>query len=190
MDGAGNTILLNQTLPIKVNNVINGQPVVRFDGVDDYLKVSSVSLAAPLSVVAVARARGTVTGPTFVGSENSVGRAIAGDTVTPAWQTRLVNQNNVSAGGTSPSNWNLIRMYDNGSTGGVFAVNETVLASGLTIGAAGITDLVLASQQGGVSGFSDVDIAYVAIFSGDVTQSTLWSTFKTWVTSKYGITIA
>lgn len=184
------TVNILSSAPTKVTNVVNGQPVVRFDGVDDYIKASGLSLAAPLTVVAVARARGTVTTPTFVGTENSVGRAIAADTVAPSWVTRIVTNNTIGAGATNPSNWNLIRVYDNGSTGGVFAVNETVLASGLTVGANGIVDLVLAAQQGGASNWSDVDIAYVGVFYGDVSTSALWSAFKTWVTSKYGITLS
>ena len=177
---AGNTIL---STPTKVDNVVNGQPVVRFDGVDDYLKTTGLSLAAPFTTVAVVKATPTIA-PILGAGNNTFLPGMNG-----AWEARNGVNNSIAYGATSPSNWNLLRMYDNGSTGGVFAVNETVLASGLTIGGSTLTDLYLTTNAG-AGLWCAADFAYVGVFYGDVTTSALWPAFKTWVTNKYGITVA
>lgn len=179
----GRTVNILSSAPTKVANVVNGQPVVRFDGVDDYLKATGISLAAPFTTVAVVKATPTIA-PILGAGNNTFLPGMNG-----AWEVRNGVNNSIAYGVTSPSNWNLLRMYDNGSTGGVFAVNETVLASGLTIGGTTLTDLYLATNSG-AGLWCAADFAYVGVFYGDVTQSTLWSTFKTWVTNKYGITVA
>lgn len=177
------------TIPTKVTNVVNGKSVVRFDGTDDYMKATGVSLAPPLSTIIVARKRSAVSGSqTWIGSDNSETRVPGANST--QWIGRNATANSQAYGSVLPTDWSMIRIYQTGTGSDVLAVNETVLTSAWNTGSSTITDAYLATTVS-LGAFADLDIAFVGLFYGDIaTQCSYWTDFKTWVSNTYGITVA
>lgn len=183
------TVNLISPMPTKITNVVNSQPVVRFDGQNNNLGRFAVGDPSPFTVVVIGRLRTASPGVIFGGFANNVYWCV-GSTGT-ATNLRFGGNSggtNLTLSPIDMTQWHLYRCYYGGASSSVLAVDESTTTSGVItlIGAAGVE---MASPNG--SGFAyPADIGYAAIFYGDVTQSALWSTFKTWVTNKYGITLA
>lgn len=193
VDGAGNTVTLAQTQPIKVTNVVNGQPVVRFDGVNDYMTNGPV-LAAPFSGVVICRWRSVPVADTCILSHGngvvfSLGAQAGTSTqvragANPNWATVTVPSGDLTG-------WHMYRVFwDTGTATlrcdeGTPASASAAFSTWAFLGHINTFGTPVGAGTGG-----NIDIAYVGLFSGDVSTSALWPAFKTWVTSKYGITLA
>lgn len=163
----------------------NNQPTVQFDGTDDYLGVNITDVSAPYYVLLVANITGAASQLVCgFGYEtyNGIGQHGAWFLAAgaPAW------------GGTpngNPHLWNAKIVVGAGDS---LAIDGTTVVSAST-GERAIMWLSLgaATTLGASPGlYLSGHIAYCAVFNTDPTALPEWATFKAWVTSFYGITVA
>lgn len=170
---------------------INSKPTLQGDGSNDYLGVVDAAslfdtpIAQPYSVVLVMSGSTTGRTPGHVRSATR-GWVFYHGTSSAWWSfagSALIAPNNSADSGA-----HLARFLAN-NTASVMAEDETVLVTG-----AGGTET--ADAMGMFDANTSVyfpfagHIAFMGLYSGDVTADAKWSQFKTWVTSYYGITVA
>lgn len=184
------TVTVGMSMPTRVSNVLNGQPVVRFDGVNDYMVVANSQLDVPYSIVVIAK--GTVGGIFGGGNGNTWTPRFYG---TNQYAIRTVGTEQTAVGPDHTTGFVMVRCLIGAGATCDLAVNETKIVSSADTGSTGFyiaaSQMIIGAVQSSNPGsFFSGDIAYIGVFYGDVTQSALWSAFKTWVTNKYGITLA
>jgi len=171
---------------------LNGKASIEFDGVNDRMVTgASWSVAQPFSYVLLARfvsvgsgQRGVLDGPS-----SSYPAALFTDTSTGTL--------NLYAGGGAywkgpaiAAGAHAVRSTMNGGSSAVFVDASgpgSIVGGGP--GSAGSGGLTLGSVRDG-SGYSNVAVAFAAVFAGNVTTAPNWPAFKAWVSSYYGLTLA
>lgn len=180
--------------PIKVNNVVNGKPVVRFDGTDDSMNCPSwTSFAATYTWFAVVRFTNGAAGQSALVSYGSSVSFVLGANPahgTQKWYVRNVTSTPITHGSTDPTNWNLIVMKDQSGSAGFFEVNGTQLLSGASFGSTTLGSVWVGSNNNGTTSFAAADVALIGCCYTDAVTMSQWTAFKSWVASTYGITIA
>lgn len=144
--------------PAKVDDVINGQPVVRFDGVDDHMLASWVR-PQPYTILTVCVP--TRTGKTFVSILDGQNAWILLDTWDAA-NIRFLAGGDSTLAPSTVTNPQLITAVANGDSGSL-AVNDGTPSPGNGTFEPG--GLILGARPGGTTNFGDTDIALVAIYT-------------------------
>lgn len=168
------------------------RPTVQGDGTDDYLAATFGAAVSsfPYYVVCVF-AKGKAANASEAiwddVSPSGTGYALWTDTGASTWRTAVtVNL----TGGTANTNPHMAVVTHNGASSSI-AIDGTSVASGsvgvVTDGATGVT---LFAARGGATYNSSGHIALWLLFATDPTAQAEWATFKAWVTSFYGITVA
>jgi hypothetical protein len=124
-------------------NVVNGFPVVRFDGVNDKLQTASFPLAQPLTIFAVFRHSSlATTNKTVFDGLTNLSAMLSGQVTGPQWiafaGTNLFD-------GTADTNWHVATVVFNGGSSniridggpGVTGNAGTATPSGITLGSRG-----------------------------------------------------
>lgn len=164
----------------------NNQPVVTF-ATDDVLAVDVADIAQPYYLVVVGATAGGSGVERLVGIGTNTGYGL-GDDGTPDW---TFSAGTAIAGGTPDANPHLFRATANGASSALLVDETSVVAS--NAGATGLTVLALGagvSTLGTYANYLNGSIAYAAVFTTDPTAQSEWATFKAWVASTYGITVA
>jgi hypothetical protein len=173
--------------PFLTTNIVNGQPVARFDGTNDAMVVSWTGAVTERTLYVVARKR---TAPTGAGGKKVVSLTFTNDSIllcdqftTWGW-AKNSSEDAVELAG-SPSNWSIVAIPFTTSTAQVWTNNqpadsftpwETFGDPYLEIG-------------GSYIGYADADVAAVLIYDtahGDTTRQAI----QTILAVKFGITLA
>lgn len=159
----------------------NNQPTVQGDGTDDFLMATVAVIAQPVWVVLVA-AHGAVKKTLFDGSSSL---QLVYDGGSPRYF--LFAGTALDSGDIIDTNPHLHVCTFNGASSG-YTLDGVQIASG-NAGTNTTNRFTLLSRNNG-SDSSSGSIAYAAIFDTDPTALPEWATFKAWVASTYGITVA
>lgn len=170
---------------------LNNKPTVQGDGTDDFLAADTANFAQPVFILMVAAQ----------GRPTTANEALADRYATPGVQSLYTEFGGVFAnqwqssnaiaairGGTSNNSPHLFRMVSNGASS-TLHVDETLIGTG-NFATGDFNGVYLFSATGGTAYFSSGHIAYWAAFNSDPTAQAEWATFKAWVASTYGITVA
>jgi hypothetical protein len=173
--------------PLFKTNIVNGKPVVRFDGVNDVLEVNPGIAAAPytLFVVAKAVANGTAYLVDMGGGTISIGPYDAG--LWGFWSTQTPSMYRI---GGATGNWTVISLvhtsaasaqgWNNGaSPSGLFDPANTALDATWTIGA----------ETTGGGGPMDGDVAEMLVYDTALSTANR-QLVQNYLGGKYGIAIS
>ena len=164
----------------------NNQAVVTF-ATDDVLAFDPANLAQPYFLVVVGATAGGSGVERLVGVGTDTGYGL-GDNATPDW---TFSAGTAITGGAPDANPHLFRATTNGASSALLVDETSIVAS--DAGATGLTVLALGagvSTLGTYANYLNGSIAYAAVFDTDPTALPEWTSFKAWVTSFYGITVA
>ena len=167
----------------------NNQPVVTFDGADDVLVANTADLTQPFWLVLVGHTS-AVTTQGFVGVGVVSTNRRFGTNATAGGKWALALGGEIKGGGLD-SNPHLLFAQANGASS-LITVDGASVATG-DAGTTGITHLSLgAGNANGLTfgGYLTGGIALALVFNTDPTAQAEWASFKAWVTSTYGITVA
>ena len=166
----------------------NNKPTVQFAGASSQrLDIDVADIAQPYSLVVVGNTAGGASGERIVGTGATSGGI--GDSTT--------NFNASSAGtnitgGATDANPHLFRLYANTSPNAAFEIDGTVVVTG-NAGSAAYQRLTLGASSNSTPAYNNYvtgHVAFVGVFSGDVTAAGGWADFKAWVASEYNLVIA
>lgn len=184
LSGQGNhlTQATGSKKPTYKVGIQNGLPVARFDGVDDVLKATSFTLTQPHTVFAVLKIRAAALNA-YLWDGNTTDASSAYQSVAGSLRMYAGSNGPIQALGTT--NFHVLcAIYNNASSqlyldGGTPATGTTGTnnPAGFTLGA-----------RGSGSGFSTIDVAEVAVYSGALVSSDA-ARLASYASSKYGITI-
>lgn len=166
---------------------MNNQPVIAFSD-PDYIQSSSAvfgDLAAPLSFVLIGglTARTSGTNDIFVDTVSTSRRIIMRAGSSNFWQ--LVSNVNLY-GGSVDTNRHFFAGYVNG-TNSDLQVDASIYSGSSGTDTQGLNGLTIGSRyEGGVG--AEINIGFVGIYNGDIFADAKWAQFKSWATTKYGIT--
>lgn len=164
----------------------NNRPTVQF-ATDDVLAFDPANIAQPFYLVVVGATAGGTGVERLVGVGTDTGYGL-GDDATPDW---TFSAGTAITGGAPDANPHLFRATTNGASSALLVDETSIVAS--NAGATGLTVLALGagvSTLGTYANYLDGSIAYAAVFDTDPTALPEWATFKAWVASTYGITVA
>jgi hypothetical protein len=197
-DGSGNARTItatggNRPLYRATTTALNNKPSVEFDGVNDYLKLGSLSQAVPLSLVAIFQYVSNTASGGFgrvMDCKTSTYLTIYNNGATGAWGNLSLYAGSaaISSGVTASTTGQL--MY-----GVVTSGTDTVgAAASSATGAAGnnaLDCITLGANPalGASANYANVSIAFAAVYAGDITAHANWSAFRTWANSFYGVTV-
>ncbi len=169
---------------------LNNQPGVSFDGagsgLGDYLITGNFSSAFTTqgSIIVIGKRDGAGAG----GNESLATCAGSSAFTTLYFASGKVNLY-ASSGFAGPAFDNSAHLYrgrTNGASSAI-AVDESV-----TTGTVGATSYAFVSigRGGNDTDQPKMTVAFVGLYSGDITTDGQWSAFKTWAASTYGLTIS
>ena len=170
--------------PVYKSDVVNGEPVVRFDGTDDVLSESSVSNSFPFTQIAIFQTDNPNSGQTAIGQSDSdnIAKIGTGDSDV-GYSTR--NGNDFAASNELTTDWKvLIGVHESSETtirvnGNEFAgTSDSETGSGISVGA----------SRAGDFGFIDGDIAFASKIPRLLDSSEV-DEIEQWASDTYGITL-
>lgn len=171
------------------NSSYNNAAVVTFDGADDVLVANTADLTQPFWLVLVGHTS-AVTTQGFVGVGVVSTNRRFGTNATAGGKWALALSGEIIGGGLD-SNPHLLFAQANGASS-LITVDGASVATG-DAGTTGITHLSLGAGNANGStfgGYLTGGIALALVFNTDPTAQAEWASFKAWVTSTYGITVA
>lgn len=174
--------------PLLTLNILNGQPVARFDGTNDFL-TGSCPNETGRTIYMVARMRSSVTN-TRLSNDSLNGNASLFDNGSSVYFYYVTSPNVVDPVGGTTSNWSLVTLkYSGGNTLAPYVNNTAATAFGTsafyTTGGA----YWLGSDHGGASSFGPADIAcrlQYDVAHDDTTRQAI----QTILAGRFGITLA
>ena len=167
----------------------NNQPTVQGDGIDDYLAVNFAPyyIQPYYIVAAMSKGKAANVAETIFSDHTGGAHEVASYTGTGASTWRMKASTELT-GGTADTNPHLLTYTFNGASSSLF-VDGTSTITG-NAGANPLLALELFALANGYGLFSSGHIAFFLIFTTNPTALPEWATFKAWVTSTYGITVA
>jgi len=188
-DQTGNGFDLTQSTstnqPTLKTSIINGNPVVRFDGSDDFLTAAFSEIAQPFHIFGVFQLRSVASSDfqVYYDEEGSAGGAQLGDENTG---TFYFQSGTVVTGSTADTNANISAAFHDGASS-VLRFNGADIATG-DIGANGLNGFTA-----GVDGNQDtnsaapIDWGEILIYPQD--KSSIQGDVESYLSDKWGITI-
>lgn len=192
LSGNGRTITAAGTPPVMATTGFNGLPAVRFaSGTKPIGRTVSPSLAQPDSVVVIARPTGTNASTqmrayeTYAFGGDGSGRRLLGGYGATGYimytgTGSVISITSFGAASTSPL---LMAAVFNGSSSFMYRNGST--SSTATSGSGGANAIGIGGD--GALGLFIGDIAFVGVYSGNVTANALWPTFCAWASSTYAL---
>jgi len=159
--GSGNNVVqaTGSKQPAYVQSVLNGKPVLRFTNASAQTMTTSTNFISPVSVIYIARQTGGTNGRVLTGVNNNWLLGFWGGSHAQAYFEGWVSP----AGGTpSTTNWYIESAVETGALSSYYE-NGVQIASNAG-GVAGPNGLSLVGM-GGVSEFSDADIAEIVVYN-------------------------
>lgn len=174
------------TAPIYKTSVINGNPVVRFDGVDDFLDVAWSALSQPNHIFVVFKYQSVDTGSNETvtdgaASRHSVGHGGVG--LNGAWN--IFAGNSVNDGSTTADTNAHIQTGLFNTTSSENRLDGTTLATG-DVGSDNLDGFRVGSDSTG-AGFSPVGVGEILVYPQD--KSSVQSDIESYLSDKWGIAI-
>jgi len=172
----------------------NSKPAVTFDA--DWMSTGTFSAnpTYPISIVTIGRQ--TVTDATrfyYDGFSTSNRNALYGGSTAGTFRIFAGGTESANISGRSTLAMMTVATFD-GSTGNeTLAINGAAAAFGGNAGSNTITGVTLGAPFNGAGSSANYlkgDIALFGIYSGTFTSDSLYNSFKSWVTSHYGITLS
>ena len=164
------------TLQSGAADLLNGQPVVRSDGIDDYLQgayTNGGALAQPFVVFAVVQMRNWAANRAascrFLDGDDGVNRMIVGSQHVSVPDDWVVYAGAALSGGATDGNANIWTVLFNGATGQVW-INGTSIAGPGNVGAHNADGLTILAHNDGSSPW-DGDIAEVIIYDANLSDA-------------------
>ena len=170
----------------------NNKPTVQF-ATDDVLAVDIADVAQPFYLLVIGNTAGGTDIERLVGiggGEADSNGSGFGDNSAGTYSLRAGAP--TLTGGSTNASPRLFRGTYNGASSAL-SVDGAATASGTTGTGAAEVFVLGAASDATLSAFSyhlNGSIAYAALFTTDPSGQAEWSTFKAWVTSFYGITVA
>lgn len=164
-DQSGNLISATELTnkPLWVNSLVNGKPVIRFDGVDDKLLSTDFALSQPFFVFAVWRDLTLVSGNVVIGFDNDASAVTTPRLAQTGTQIRPQgNSLNGSGINTDTTSFHLWRCLFSGTSTSIALNNGSPVNSGADL-SGGTDGLSLGARFSNL--FTNVEIAEVAIYS-------------------------
>lgn len=185
--------------PTLRTNVLNGKPVLRFDGVDDFLSIADFACVCRIAVFVVAKFTvakpmqieqsatansnpgfffyGDLSGPVKIARAGGIGMSVAG---TDDWMGASFASVNFNFTGTvTGSGTDLYRKNgaagNNGTTGNTLGATDTT-----------VTDTLYICSRAGTSAFSDGDLAEIIVYNNALTSAQV-SAVEAYLNGKYAI---
>lgn len=170
---------------------LNNKAAVEFDGTDDYLRWTSGSgLSQPFTYVLVMRIHTAQSGQVVYMDSGSSGTPAALFKFNAATDWVLFAGSSFAAA-ASPAigvgNF-AVRAMTNGASCR-FNINGTATSPAQNAGANQLYGVTLGAHRDNSSAAA-ISVAFAAVYPGDVTADAKWAAFKTWVSDKYGMTLA
>lgn len=148
--------------PVLLDDGQNGRPVVRFDGVDDYMqRVYAAPLAQPNTVLTSAQL--AAGGQMNIVDGTGTGRHALHASGANTWAAYV---STTIAGGTRDTDWHTHAAIYDGLTS-ERRLDGTSIATG-DVGTGSMAGITLGSNQAGTATFADGDIAEVLVSDGDL----------------------
>lgn len=176
----------------RATSSLNSQPVVEFDNTDDYMTatIPSTSATNPHTMIQIFRS-----GAAWTSALRFIG-GVSDSTSFNKYEQVAQSFANVRAydttgyfdhGGTGANNTNYVwRMKWDTSTNSAWSINNSTTTNSTLRARSGLALLWL-----GRSGFPiQTQLAYMAYIDGDATADANWSSFVSWVSTTYGLTIS
>lgn len=162
---------------------LNSKPTIQGDGVNDYLGMNSgpYRLAQPYTVVVIESGSASGKAPVDVRLSSTGWSFYRNGSDYWSYAGSVL-----ATSGGADNGGHLMRFLANGASSKI-AENETVLVTG-NAGTGGADQLSICGSE--LNFNTSAYIAFVGLFSGDVTADPEWASFKAWAASHYGITIA
>ena len=107
---------------------------------------------------------------------------------TAGTQAYVLNCGTALTYGTTDTNPHHLRAYANGASSAI-RLDSNAAATGST-GPNNTGDTLTVGANYTLTAYSSNDIAFLGIYNGDITSDPLWSSWVSWVSSNYGLTIA
>lgn len=170
--------------PTYRTGIINGKPVVRYDGADDFHQGTFTTISQPNETFLVAAARSTATGNNEVlldgGSrlEQSLYQTGSGDWT---WRSGTANTD-----GTADTSFHLYDLQWDGASS-VYRIDGTQIGTG-DAGTNNLTGLTLGAFAASAFSYGPYDIAEVFNYSNALSTSERGS-LESYVETEYGITM-
>lgn len=178
--GSGNhaTQATGSKKPTLRTNVLNGLPVLRFDGSNDGLAPSGFTVASAHTIFVVAKAANSGGNYSVLTDDDGVPQLFCNG------QWNLFTGSVTTIGGTS-ANWNLLVLKGSGGSTDCY-LNGTPAA---TLGAvfAGVTALSLSGYGGHTTNVFNGDIAAVLVYDSALSASNR-TKVENYLAAKYGLT--
>lgn len=171
-------------------SAVNNQPAVQFDGSDDALATASfTTLTQTLSVVAVFNTTVTATGKFVWDGIDGTNRAALWSNYSG---TQVYDAFAGSDGITSTTWVNALQMIRVTFAGASTVVEKNGTSLGtVSAGTGGLAGVTLGCRFSNLgSNTMAGHIAFLGVYNGNVASDSNWSSFKSWVASYYGLTIA
>lgn len=173
--------------PLLTLNIVNGQPVARFDGTNDFL-TGACPNETGRTIYMVARMRSSVT-LTRLSNDSLNGNASTYDDGSSAYRYYATPSITDPIGGTT-TNWNVITLkYSGGNTLAPYVNNTAATPFTTTAFYTNGTAYWLASDVGGASSFAPLDIA-ARIQYDTAHDDTTRQAIQTILGDKFNITLA
>jgi len=164
-DQSGNGRHLLQTTaakrPTLQTGVLNNAPVVRWDGVDDYL-AAAFTQAQPFHLFMVGRVRAARAQQYFTDGGSPISVYFYTGTATPRFDMGAPTTGCYVNASTA---WHVLSLFY-GGTGSHMRFNGAEVARG-NCGANGFTELTLGSRGDRIYGFADLDLAELLLYQGE-----------------------
>lgn len=187
-DATGNGYALTEgAAPQYVASGLNGNPVVRFDGVDDFLTTTFSALSQPNSIfiVAQSQAAGETTSNKNVhaSTNGSNTHALYVDNTSPVTWNMFAGSN-LNSGVTEDENPHVFGELFN-TTSSALRIDGTEAVSG-DVGSQSLDGLTIGTNAS-QSNFGDFDIGEILVYPQD--KSGIASDVESYLSGKWGITI-
>lgn len=180
--------------PTLITNAINNRPVLRFDGIDDFLigTTTSIGNTTGLTVIVVGKSNSALPNKTYISKFNPLDNKrewrlqndsfIATDLATTEQANETVSFSNntnlrIIAARWAPTTVSSVNINN------IAAVNATASFTDIT---STDTPIIVGGQQSGASGFFSGDIAEIIVFSKKLSDSELIAV-NTYLNTKYGV---
>jgi hypothetical protein len=174
--------------PFLTTNIVNGQPVARFDGTNDFLRGDCPNELGR-TIYMVARMRSSVAN-VRLSNDSLNGNASTYNTGSASYNYYSTAPNVVDPVGGTSTNWSMIALkYSGGNTLAPYVNNTAATPFSTTAFYTTGTAYWLGSDQGGAGSFGPLDLA--ARLQYDVAHdNTTRQAIQTILAAKFGITLA
>lgn len=173
--------------PFLTRNIVNGQPVVRFDGTNDFLRGDCPNQTGR-TIYMVAKMRSSITN-VRLSNDSLNSNASTYDTGASAYGYYATSNVTDPIGGTT-TNWNVITLkYSGGNTLAPYVNNAAATPVTTTPFYTNGTAYWLASDVGGTSAFAPVDLA-ARIQYDTAHDNTTRQAIQSILAAKFNITLA